>query len=129
MNKIKGANAERELLHMLWSNGFACIRVAGSGCIPEPSCDLLAGNGILKTAIECKTSKENKKYFEKKQINNLKKFAENFGLQPLIAIKFNRKGWWFISPDKLEDTGKGFAISLEQIKERGCSFERLIAEH
>lgn len=40
MNKKKGIAAERELLHLLWDKGFACCRVAGSGSIPEPNCDL-----------------------------------------------------------------------------------------
>ncbi len=125
-NKHKGSNAERELLHMFWNEGFACIRVAGSGCMPEPSCDLLAGNGILKLAIECKATKEKKKYLEKRQMSELKKFAGMFGLTPLVAIKFCRKGWWLISPDKLEDTGKCLAISLEAMEKKGISFKELI---
>ena len=29
--KSKGTNAERELIHNLWANGYAAIRSAGSG--------------------------------------------------------------------------------------------------
>lgn len=126
MSKRSGIAAERELLHMFWDEGFACIRVAGSGCMPEPSCDLLAGNGILKLAIECKTTKVKKKYLEKKQMEELKKFSGMFGLTTLVAIRFARKGWWFINPDKLEDTGKCLAISLEQMEKKGISFKELI---
>lgn len=125
-NKKRGTAAERELLHMLWDNGFACCRVAGSGSIPEPSCDLLAGNEIEKMAIEVKLSKNTKKYLDKKQMDEFKKFAEMFGLSPIIAIKFIRKGWWFLNPKQLEKTGKGLAISLEDAQKKGLSFNEFI---
>ena len=51
MNKDKGANAERELLHLLSEKGFAVVRVAGSGMISETSCDLIAGNASKRFAI------------------------------------------------------------------------------
>jgi len=124
--KRKGTAAERELLHMLCDAGFSCVRVAGSGSIAEPSCDLLAGNGLLKMAIECKTCMAKKKYLDKNQINEFKKFAEKFGLISFLAVRFARNGWWFISPEKLESTGKGLAISLEEIQKDGKSFEGLI---
>jgi len=126
MNKRKGTGAERELLHLFFDNGWAAARVAGSGCMPEPSCDLLAGNGILKLAIECKTSRKKKKYLDKEQIKDFELFAQKFGLSALIAIRFARQGWWFVSPAQLEKTGKGLAISLEDIQKKGKSFEQLV---
>jgi len=125
-NKEKGASSERELLHLFWQRGFAVIRAAGSGMLPEPSCDLLVGKGDRKYAIECKTARIDKKYLNKKQIENLKRFAGIFGLKPFVAIKFLRQEWYFISPDKLEKTGKGLAISLEEIKKIGKSFEQFV---
>jgi len=126
MSKKRGIAAERELLHMLWDKGFACCRVAGSGCVPEPSCDLLAGNVKKRYAIECKTSRKKKKYLEKQQISEFKLFAEKFGLQPLLAIRFIHNGWWFIEPEKLDDTGKGLAMSLDDIQKKGYSFEKIV---
>jgi len=127
-NKDKGANAERELLHMLSKEGFAVVRVAGSGMIAETSADLIAGNAFKMFAIECKTCKDKKRYLEKQQISDLKEFARKFGFPPIIAVKFNRQGWWFIDPEKLEDTGKSLAISLEDIKQKGISFEELLSK-
>lgn len=115
-NKKKGIAAERELLHLLWDKGYACCRVAGSGSIPEPSCDLLAGNGKNKYVIEVKTSRKEKKYLSKEQINEFKIFAEKFGLDAVIAIKFLRNGWLFVKPEDLEKTDKAFVISLERAK-------------
>lgn len=122
-NKEKGANAERELLHMLWQKGFACARVAGSGKIPEPSCDLVAGKFRKKYAIECKTSKDKKRYIDSKQISDFLIFSEIFGLEPVMAIRFNREDWLFLHPEKLEKTEKGLAISLEDAKKLGKTFE------
>jgi len=115
-NKTKGIAAERELLHLLWQKGYACCRVAGSGSIPEPSCDLLAGNGINKYVIEVKTSRKEKKYISKEQMGEFKTFAEKFGLEPIIAVKFIREGWFFIKLEELDRTNKAFMISLEKAK-------------
>lgn len=122
-NKIKGANAERELFHMLDSKGFACVRVAGSGMMENTYCDLMAGSKEKKIAyaIECKVTKNDKKYFDPEQIKNLIEFSSLFGVNPLVAIKFNRKGWHFIHPDQLTKTGKGMVISLEDIKKKGIT--------
>lgn len=126
MNKKRGSDAERELLHLLSEQGFAVARVAGSGMIEETNCDLFAGNGRKKHAIEVKLSSNHKKYLSKEQIKGLVDFAEKFGLSPIIAIKFLRKGWWFIKPDKLDSTEKALAISLEDIEKRGKSFAEFV---
>lgn len=125
-NKEKGANNERELLHMLWQAGFACARVAGSGKILEPSCDLLAGKSKRKYAIEVKSSKAKKKYISKEQIEQFLIFSEIFGLQPIIAIKFNHKGWFFLRPEQLDRTPAGLAVSPELAKNKGKSFEEFV---
>jgi Holliday junction resolvase len=126
MNKTKGANAERELLHMLSERGFAVVRVAGSGMIAETSADLIAGNSTKKFVIECKTCKDKKRYLDKAQISDLKEFSNKFGFPPLIAVKFNRQGWWFVNPEQLEDTGKCLAISLDEIQKIGKNFEDIV---
>ena len=115
-HKKRGIAAERELLHLLWDKGFACCRVAGSGSIPEPSCDLLAGNIKRRHAIEVKTTKKGKKYISKEQFKSFLEFSDKFGLTPLFAIKFMRQGWFFIKPEHLDETGKSYSISLEKAK-------------
>lgn len=116
-NKKKGIAAERELYHILWEKEFAVVRVAGSGCMVEPSCDLLAGNGTASYAIEVKTCREKKKYLEKRQINEFQEFAKKFGVQPILAFKFLRTEWLFVKPEHLDDCGKNFAISIDKAKE------------
>jgi len=121
-NKEKGANAERELLKMLSKNNWRAARVAGSGIMDESPCDLIAGNANKKFAIECKTCKDKKRYMNKKQIEDFLIFSEIFGLSPIIAVRFNREGWFFIPPKKLEQTGEGLAISLEDARKLGKRF-------
>ena len=117
--KKRGCDAERELLHLLNDRGFAVARIAGSGI--ETFCDLLAGNGKKRYAIEVKIASGNKKYLNKQQIIGLIKFANKFGVAPIVAIKFLRKGWWFVRPEKLSCTKKAFIISFEEAQKKGES--------
>lgn len=124
--KSKGIGAERELVHKFWDNGWACIRVAGSGSSKYPSPDLIAGNNIRKVAIEVKTTKDDSKYFPEQEIEQLKQFASIFGAEPWIAVKFG-KNWYFINPEDLKET-KQFNLSIKKsdVELRGLSFEELI---
>lgn len=121
-NKSKGSNAERELLKIFIENGFRAVRVAGSGVNDDSPCDLIAGKINSKYAIECKTCKINKKYIDKKQIEDFLVFSEIFGLIPLIAVKFNRQGWLFLNPGDLENTGRYLVVNLQDALEKGKRF-------
>lgn len=125
LNKKRGSDAERELLHLL-SKKFAVARVAGSGMIKETSCDLLAGNGKKRYAIEVKISSNHKKYFNKDQIQEFINFSRNFGLKPILAIKFLRKGWYFIGPEYLKKTKKALTISFEDIQKKGKNLKEFL---
>lgn len=127
-NKEKGANAERELYQMFIDNCFRAVRVAGSGMMENTSCDLLAGKQGKKYAIECKATKSKNKYITKEQIEDFLVFSEIFGLVPIVAIKFNRKGWFFLHPKELEDTGKYWSLSLKLAKEKGKRFGQMFGE-
>jgi len=123
-NKEKGANAERELYGIFVENGFRAVRVAGSGMMENTSCDLLAGKTNGKYAVECKASKNPNKYITKEQINDFVIFSEIFGLRPVVAIKFNRQGWFFLDPCQLVDSGKHWCISLKDAQEKGKRFSQ-----
>jgi len=121
-NKEKGANAERELYQMFIDNGYRAVRVAGSGMMENTSCDLIAGNSKGKYCIECKASKKTSKYITKKQIEEFLIFSSIFGLKPVIAVRFNREGWFFLKPNDLEDSGKNFCVSLDLARKKGKRF-------
>jgi len=94
-----------------------------SSQVTDDSCDLLAGKFKKKYAIEVKSCKAKKKYLSKGQIENFLIFSEIFGLKPVIAVKFNRQGWFFLEPKHIEKTPTGLAVSLEDAKKKGKSFK------
>ena len=126
MSKRKGCNAERELLHMFFNAGWVCIRAAGSGSIPLPNPDLLAGKSGKLLAIECKFVKGKAKYLKEQEIKDLVKFAKKIGAKPLIGLKFSNRGWYFISPKLLKKKKNSYAISYETAKEKGLNFKSLL---
>jgi len=124
-NKAKGSKVERELFQMFVDNNYRAVRVAGSGTMENAECDIIAGKkGMGKYAIEVKASKKPSKYISKEQIEKFMGFSEIFGLIPVIALRFNHIGWFFIEPKYIEDTGKNFVISLEKAREKGKRFSQ-----
>ena len=130
--KSKGINAERELLHKFWGNGFVAMRAPASGAIRYQCPDLLVGNALRKLAIECKSTSSDKQYISSEQIASLKKFSEIFGAEPWVAVRFSlnmsdSSGWYFISLDDLKETeGKNYVVSLALAKARGILFEEMV---
>jgi Holliday junction resolvase len=121
-NKSKGSKAERELLDMFVKDNFRCVRVAGSGVMENSDADLIAGKPGHKYSIEVKSTKKTSKYITKEQMNNFMVFSEIFGLIPVIAVRFNRIGWFFLNPSDLEDSGKNWVINQEIMKKKGKRF-------
>ncbi|MBS3159753.1 Holliday junction resolvase [Candidatus Woesearchaeota archaeon] len=125
--KKKGTRAERELIHLFHNNNWGVIRSAGSGSTPLPSSDILVSNKKKLLAIECKFIKHIKKYLYPDEIKQLKEFAEKFNAEPLFAIKFQNKGWYFIRPEELNTSKNGnYNLSLEEAKKKGATFQKLI---
>lgn len=124
-SKSKGSRYERELLHKFYNAGFMPVRIAGSGSTTIPSVDLIVGKKGRVFAIECKSIKSGTKYVDSEKIKQLEFFAENFGAVPVVAMRFDRKGWFFIETKDLRKTGKGFAIGLSDAEENGKRFKEL----
>lgn len=129
-NKSKGSNAERELVRMFTENGWRALRCAGSGVNDDSPCDIILGKvGKKGYAIEAKSSKKSRIYITKAQIEDFMLFANMIGLKPAIAVRFNYKGWLFIAPEMLEDTGKNWVISLERAETQGLRFSQFFEEN
>ncbi|MBD3259971.1 hypothetical protein GF371_05085 [Candidatus Woesearchaeota archaeon] len=126
--KKKGINAERELIHLFWANDWMPIRVAGSGSAPIPCPDIIASNRKRKLAIECKTSKSQNLYVNKKDIEQLKDFCERFDAECWLGIRFNREEWLFLPPHFLEEKKTKFLINAQRAKEKGVRFNQLIEQ-
>jgi len=127
-SKGKGTRAERELIHMFHdTKTWIALRAAGSGSTPLPCPDLLAGNNIRKLAIECKSIKARKKYFDKVEIKELIEFSTIFGAEPWLAVRYDNEGWYFVTPEDLEETKKGNpSLSLHVAMKKGLRFPELI---
>ena len=123
-NKSKGSKAERELFQMFIDNSWRAVRVAGSGVMDNASCDLISGKKGKKYCIEVKSSKKPVKYITKEQIEEFMIFSEIFGLKPVIALRFNREGWFFVHPSELKETEKNWSITLERAREKGKRFSQ-----
>ncbi len=90
----KGSNAERELEKFLENKGYACVRSAGSGRnVKSP--DLIVGGRGKYFAIEVKATKKKAVYLKEEEVKDLIDFSKKFIAIPVIAVKFNRKGWKF----------------------------------
>jgi Holliday junction resolvase len=127
-NKAKGSKAERELFQMFVDNNYRAVRVAGSGAMENADCDIIAGKKGKKYCIEVKSSKKKSKYISKEQINNFIVFADIFGLKPVLAIRFNHVGWFFINPKKLKNSGKNWVITLEGVRKKGKRFAQFFGD-
>ncbi len=124
-NKAKGSKAERELVKLFTENSWRAVRVAGSGVGDESPCDIIAAKlGKPGYTIEAKSSKKSSIYISKQQIEDFVLFSNILGLNPVIALRFNREGWLFIKPEMLKDTGKYWVISLKNAKEHGKKFSQ-----
>ena len=126
-SKNKGCRTERELFHMFWdSNMWVALRVAGSGSTTVPAPDLLVGNQNRKLAIECKSGK-NKRYLTKKEVDELEFFAEKFGAEAWIGVRFNNVDWLFLKPEELGvSKGDNYFVSIDLAKKKGIDFKSLI---
>lgn len=125
--KSKGINAERELLHKFWANGFIAMRAPASGSMRYPCPDLLVGNALRKLAIECKTTSSSKQYISSDQIENLKKFSSIFAAEAWVAVKFAGEGWYFLNVEDLKQTeGSNYVVSVGTAKVRGLLFEEMV---
>ncbi len=125
MSKRKGTNAERDLVRTFWKNGWAAVRVAGSGSSHYPSPDILVGREGRHIVIEAKITIDTKKYFPQDEITQLKYFAKIFGAEAWVAIKFTGIPWAFFSVEDLSETTKSFVATKELVDIKGLRFEEL----
>lgn len=104
----KGARGEREVIDELEERGFACLRAPSSGSSTDRELpDVLAGNGDDFYAIEVKRGGGERVYLDEHEIEDLKYFADRFGAQPLIGVRFDYGEWFFLWIDDLHETPEG----------------------
>ena len=104
--------------------------MAGSGSMPFPCPDLLAGKKGRVLAIECKGVKGDKRrYIDTKQISELKEFAQGFGAEAWVAARFNGMEWYFMKIKDLGRSKSAFYVDRLLVLSKGIPFSRLISKN
>jgi len=114
-------------MHILWENGFAAIRAAGSGATSFPCPDVLASNGKIVLAFEVKTRVNLPLYLTEQKVKELVMFSNLFGAKPYIALRLSRKGWRFIEVCKLIKTPKGYKVD-DNLFAEGCDISEVVGK-
>ena len=115
---------------MFWNSSWAAVRSAGSGSTPLPAPDILAGNKEKLLAIECKAIKSKSKHFKKEEVQQLKTFSETINANPIIAMRFDNIGWFFLDVNNLKENKNGnYTISLNHCQKEGIKFAELIGDY
>ena len=124
--KAKGTVAENELIHKFWENDWVAVRVAGSGSTRYPSPDIIASCTFGKVVMEIKVVNDTKKYFPQQEINDLNYFANQFGAQSWIGVKFKENQWYFLPTSELEMTRENnYSTTLIKMKRTGFTFDEM----
>lgn len=124
----KGDRRERELVNKLDDNGFAVMRAPASGSATERELpDVLAGNGDRFVAIEAKSSAGDPIYIGGEEVDALVFFAENFGAEARIGVRFDREDWFFFDPEDLYETdGGNYRVKKETALRDGIDFSEFV---
>ena len=140
----KGSQRERELVNFLYETpGWTSMRAPASGGGTKRELpDALTGNGSEFYAIEAKSGNgERPIYIDEEEVAALLTFAQNFGAEAVIAVRFDlengdpaygvdeRTGWYFMYPETLYRTDSGsYRIKKETALEDGAPFVEFIGQ-
>ena len=117
----KGANAERELIKILWGRGFSVVRSAGSGKTSLPSPDIVALGRDKKLAFECKAWQANYLSISVQKMEEQLEWCRRANAELFIVWKVAYKGFLFLPSGELARAGKNYVISLK--KAQACSLD------
>ena len=80
--------------------------------------------------MEVKVVNANKKYFTKKEIEDLELFAQKFGAQSWVGVRFSQNQWYFIPTSELEQTkSNNYVIDIITMKKKGFVFMEMIGKN
>jgi Holliday junction resolvase len=117
MSYSKGAKGERELLDIFGEKGFVGLRAPSSGSTTQKELpDVLVGDGTCVLAIEVKRAGGDYQYIDEYEVDDLYYFAEAFGAEPYIGVRFDYGDWRFFTKDELHQTvGGKYRIKKENV--------------
>ncbi len=93
--------------------------------MPMETPDIIAGKDGRILAIEIKYCSSDRQYIRYEEKKDLEVFSECMGAQAWIAVKYSRRGWYFIPSKNIQSSGKHYVISFLFAKENGKSKEEI----
>ncbi len=106
---FKGYKLERKVKDMLERDGWYVVRSAGS---KKP--DLIAAKDGKIVVIECKATSKETLYLDKEEVKNLVDVSKHFNAQPMYAVKYNGKIYFFFL-DKIKERDKSYLIEIDKL--------------
>ena len=113
---MKGARAERELLHIFYDNGWSVIRSSGSG-VNALSPDVIFLKDREALCIECKAWEKGSLSLDPEQFEKLIEWERNTSFPTYVAWRMNGKGWFFIRLDEFRRAEKNFTVTMKRTME------------
>ena len=124
----KGADAERELVQLLFGKGFSVVRVAGSGATSLPCPDCLALSKKKKMAFECKAWSGKYLNISRAQMEELVSWSGNAGVELFVAWKIPRQGWRFLRFKDFRENERNYSVTLKEALKKGLVLSVLVGE-
>jgi Holliday junction resolvase len=59
-------------------------------------------------------------------VANLNDFCRRFGAEAWIGVRFDNKGWYFVSTEELRETSAAFVLDLEKASAIGMTFDEML---
>lgn len=125
----KGSRSERKVADVLDSEGWAVLRApASGGGTDREAPDVFAGRGDIQFAAELKSPGDDRYYFTKEEVEELRYWAGKFGALTLLAVDFDTKhgdpcygtdaeGVYFGPPEATHETEKSYRVDKERVIE------------
>jgi Holliday junction resolvase len=128
--RARGYRAERELVEILWRQGFAVMRAPASGAkikvADYPDVVAIRAGRVAVFEVKARRSK-GVIYVRKEQVRKLREFARRAGGRAYIAVRVPNKGWKFVPVEDLEETSRNYKISRDAL-ERSGSLAAVLAD-
>jgi Holliday junction resolvase len=110
----KGARSERELLNILYDEGYSVTRSAGSG-VNALSPDLVALKKGSAISLECKAWEKGSLSIAPDQFEKLLEWERNSDFPTFVAWRMNGMGWFFIKTDEFVKAKSNWNITKKKV--------------
>lgn len=123
----KGSRSERKVVGKLDSEGWAVLRAPASGAGTDREApDVFAGRGDVQIAVELKSTSDDRYYFTKEEVEDLRYWADKFGADTLLGVDFpteygdpcygeDAEGVYFGRPEAAHETESSYRVDKDVV--------------